>query len=33
MADTAGPTVMDDAERIALVRGCKFVDEVVEKMP
>ena len=28
-----GPPVMNDAERLAMVRGCKFVDEVVEKVP
>ena len=28
-----GPPVMNDAERLAMVRACKFVDEVVPKVP
>jgi len=33
IAEQKGPTVMNDEERCGLVRGCKFVDEVVEKLP
>jgi len=28
-----GPPVMNDAERLAMVEGCKFVDEVVPNVP